>query len=67
MVGVAIIALVIACVIGWNASKAHMSHGLIPTRKGQLSGMRRDRSHHVFRLLLMAIIIVVILLVVAIH
>jgi hypothetical protein len=65
--GVAIIVLVIACVIGWNASKAHMSHGLIPTRKGQLPGMRRDRTHHVFRLLLMAIIIVVILLVVAIH
>jgi hypothetical protein len=65
--GVALIALVIACVIGWNASKAHMSHGLIPTRKGQLPGMRRDRTHHVVRLLLMAIIIVVILLVVAIH
>lgn len=65
--GVAIIALAIACVIGWNASKAHMSHGLIPTRKGQLSGLRRDRTHHVFWLLLMAVIIVVILLVAAIH
>jgi hypothetical protein len=64
--GVAIIALVIACAIGWHASKAHMSHGLIPTRKGQLPGLRRFRSHHVVRLFLMAVITVVIL-VVAIH
>jgi len=65
--GVAIIALVIACVFGWHASRVHMSHGLIPTRKGQLPGLRRDRTHHMIWLFLMAIIIVVILLVVAIH
>jgi tetrahydromethanopterin S-methyltransferase subunit F len=65
--GVAIIALAIACVIGWHASKVHMSHGLIPTRKGQLPGLRRDRTHHLIRLFLFAVIIVVILLVVTIH
>ena len=43
-----------------------MSHGLIPTRKGQLPGLRRDRQHHMIRLLLFAIIVVIILLV-AIH
>ncbi len=64
--GVAIIALVIACVIGWHVSKVHMFHGLIPTRKGQLPGLRRDRTHHMTRLLLFAVIVVVILLV-AIH
>jgi hypothetical protein len=64
--GVVIIALVIACVIGWHASRVHMSHGLIPFRKGQLPGIRRDRTHHIIRFLLMAVIIVVIL-VVAIH
>ena len=65
--GVAIIALVIACVIGWNASKAHMSHGLIPTRKGQLPGMRRDRMRYALRTLLLAVIVIVILLLVAKH
>jgi hypothetical protein len=64
--GVVIIALALACVIGWNASKAHMSHGGIPVRKGQLRGFRRERAHHVIRLLVMAVIIVLILLV-AIH
>ncbi|HTZ29601.1 MAG TPA: hypothetical protein VMC83_36730 [Streptosporangiaceae bacterium] len=64
--GVAIIALVIACVIGWHASKAHMSHGGIPVRKGQLGGFRKERAHHVIRMLLFAVITVVVLLV-AIH
>ena len=63
--GVAIIALVIACVIGWNASKAHMSHGLIPTRKGQLPGMRRDRTRYILRTLLLVVILLVILVLVA--
>jgi hypothetical protein len=65
--GVAIIALAIACVIGWNASKAHMSHGLIPTRKGQLPGMRRERTRYMLRTLLLAVIILVILVLVAKH
>ena len=65
--GVAIIALAIACVIGWNASKAHMSHGLIPTRKGQLPGMRRERTRYVFRTLLLAVIVLVILVLIAKH
>lgn len=63
--GVAIIALVIACVIGWHASKAHISHGLIPTRKGQLPGMRRDRTRYILRTLLLVVIILVILVLVA--
>lgn len=65
--GVAIIALVIACVIGWHASKAHISHGLIPTRKGQLPGMRRDRTRYILRTLLLAVIVLVILVLVAKH
>ena len=65
--GVAIIALVIACVIGWHASKAHISHGLIPTRKGQLPGMRRDRTRYILRTLLLVVIILVILVLVAKH
>jgi hypothetical protein len=65
--GVVIIALVIACVIGWHASKVHMSHGLIPTRKGQLPGMRRDRTRYILRTLLLAVIVLVILVLVAKH
>jgi len=65
--GVAIIALVIACLIGWHASKAHISHGLIPTRKGQLPGMRRDRTRYILRTLLLVVIVLVILALVAKH
>ena len=67
MIGVALIALAIACVLGWHASKVHMSHGLIPTRKGQLPGLRRERTHHVLRTLVVAAIIVVILLLVSVR
>jgi hypothetical protein len=65
--GVAIIALVIACVIGWHASKAHISHGLIPFRKGQLPAMRRERTRYILRALLLAVIVLVILVLVAKH
>jgi hypothetical protein len=65
--GVAIIVLVIASVFGWHASKVHMSHGLIPTRKGQLPGLRRERTRHMIRTLLIAVIVVVILVLVAKH
>ena len=65
--GVAIIALVIACLIGWHASKAHISHGLIPTRKGQLPGMRRERTRYMLRAFLLAVIVVVIFVLVAKH
>lgn len=65
--GVAVIALVIACFIGWHASKAHMSHGGIPVRKNQLRNFRKERLHHMLRLLLIVAIIVVILLLVAVH
>ncbi len=64
---VAIIALAFACVIGWHASKAHMSHRGIPVRKGQLRTYRGDRTHHAIWLLLMAVIIVVLLLLVSVR
>ena len=65
--GVVIIALVIACVLGWHASKVHISHGLIPFRKGQLPGMRRERTRYLLRTLLLAVIVVVILALAAKH
>jgi hypothetical protein len=65
--GVVVIALVIACVIGWHASRVHMSHGLIPVRKGQLPGLRRERARYMIRAFLVAVILVVILVLVAKH
>jgi hypothetical protein len=67
MIGVVVVALAIAAVFGWHASKVHMSHGLIPVRKRQLPGLRRDRLRHVFRVLFFGVIVVAILLVVAKH
>jgi hypothetical protein len=64
---VAIIALAIACIIGWHASKAHMSHRGIPIRKGQLRTYRGERTHHVIRFVVVAAIIVLILLLISVH
>ncbi len=44
-----------------------MSHGLIPIRKGQLPGLRRERARYMIRALLVAVILVVILVLVAKH
>ena len=65
--GVAIIALAFAALIGWHASKAHMSHRGIPVRKGQLRNFRGERTHHVIRLLVVAAVVVLILLLVSMH
>jgi hypothetical protein len=64
---IVIIAGAFACFIGWHASKAHMSHRGIPTRKGQLRSYRGDRTRHVIWLLGIAALIVVLLLLVSIH
>jgi hypothetical protein len=64
---VAVIALVFACLIGWHASRVHMSHRLIPVRKGQLPGLRGDRTRHLIRLIVMAAIIVLLLVLVSAH
>lgn len=64
---IVIIALVFACLIGWHASRAHMSHRGIPIRKGQLRTFRGVRTHHVIRALGMAGLIVLLLLLVSIH
>lgn len=64
---VAIIALAFASVIGWHASKVHMSHRGITVRKGQLRNFRGERTHYVIRLLVIVAIVVLILLLVSIH
>ena len=64
---IVLIAAVIACVIGWNASKAHMSHRGIPTRKGQLRSYRGDRQHHALWFVGMLVILVFLLILVSLR
>jgi hypothetical protein len=64
---IVIIALVFACLIGWHASRAHMSHRGIPVRKGQLRSFRGVRTHHVIRTLAWVALILLLLLLVSIH
>jgi hypothetical protein len=65
--GIVIIAAAVACFIGWHASRAHMSHRGIPTRKGQLRSFRGDRTRHLIWVLGMAGLIVLILLLASVH
>jgi hypothetical protein len=62
---IVLIALAFSCLIGWHASRAHMSHRGIPVRKGQLRSYRGARTHHVIWLLGIAAVIVVLLLLVS--
>jgi hypothetical protein len=59
--GVAIIAGAAALVVGWHLSQAHMAHRAIPGRRAQLGPLRRDRTHHLRRVVGMAVLIAVIL------
>jgi hypothetical protein len=58
----AIIVGAVACVIGWHASRAHMSHFGIPFRRRQLRAYRRDRTHHLIWFIGIGILFVVIYL-----
>jgi hypothetical protein len=64
---IVIIALAFSCLIGWHASRAHMSHRGIPIRKGQLRAYRGIRTHHVIRALGIAGLVVLLILLVSIH
>ena len=63
--GVAIIAGAAALIVGWHFSQAHMAHRAIPSRRAQLGPLRRDRTHHLVRVIGIAVLIVVILILIA--
>lgn len=65
--GVAIFAAVLAAVIGWHVSKAHMSHRGIPVRRGQLRDYRRDRLRHGIRFIALLVLVALIILLLLIH
>lgn len=58
----AVIVGAVACLIGWHASRVHMSHRGIPFRRRQLHAFRRERTHHLIWFLLIAILFVLIYL-----
>jgi hypothetical protein len=64
--GIAVVAAAFACLIGWHASKAHMSHRGIPVRKGQLRSYRGDRFRHIKWFVATAAILVLIFVLVSI-
>jgi len=64
---IVIIAAAFSCLIGWHASRTHMTHRAIPVRKGQLRSFRGDRTHHIIRALGLAGLILLLLLVVSIR
>jgi len=56
-----------ACVIGWHASMANMTHRGIPVRRGQLRDYRKDRMRHGLRAVVIGVILVLVLVVVVLH
>lgn len=42
-IGIALIVLVVGCILGWHANRAHAAHGDIKTTHGRISGYRKTR------------------------
>jgi len=42
-VGIALIVLVVGCILGWHANRAHAAHGDIKTTHGRISNYRKIR------------------------
>jgi hypothetical protein len=41
--GIAIIVLVVGCILGWHANRAHTAHSDIKTTHGRIAGYRKTR------------------------
>jgi len=41
--GIALVVLVVGCVLGWHANRAHAAHGDIKTTHNRISGYRKTR------------------------
>ncbi len=42
-IGIALIVLVVGCILGWHANRAHAAHGDIKTTHGRIAGYRKTR------------------------
>ena len=42
-VGIAIVVLVVGCILGWHANRAHAAHSDIKTTHGRISNYRKIR------------------------
>ena len=42
-VGIALIVLVVGCILGWHANRAHAAHGDIKTTHSRISNYRKIR------------------------
>ncbi len=42
-VGIALIVLIVGCILGWHANRAHAAHSDIKTTHGRISGYRKTR------------------------
>jgi hypothetical protein len=65
-IGIALIVLVVGCILGWHANRAHTAHGDIKTTHTRISNYRKTR----LRSGLWAIgfiVVAVLLLAVAVH
>jgi hypothetical protein len=57
-IGIALIVLVVGCILGWHANRAHVAHSDVKTTHTRISGYRKTR----LRSGLMALVLIVVVL-----
>jgi hypothetical protein len=58
--GLGLIFLIVGCVLGWHANRAHAAHGDVKTTRGRLPGFRRTRLRSgVITIVLAAVVLLV--------
>jgi hypothetical protein len=63
-VGIALIVLVVGCILGWHANRAHTAHGDVKTTHSRISGHRKTRLNS--GLMAIALIVVALFLLAAV-
>jgi hypothetical protein len=59
--GLVIIFLIVGCILGWHANRAHAAHGDVRTTRGRLPGFRRTRMRSGLITLVLAVVVLLVL------
>ncbi len=65
-IGIALIVLVVGCILGWHANRAHAAHGDIKTTHTRISNYRKTRLRSGLWAIGL-IVVAVLLLAIAVH
>lgn len=60
-IALVLIVLIVGCLLGWHANRAHAAHGDVRTTRGRLPGFRKTRTRSGLITIILAVVVLLIL------